>query len=540
MDETIVTVHRIERKPGWLKESAYIDTSHELTIAIRKSRLIAICAVGPVRDALQKWLDKPPLPHLRRIPAAVLEDALLRGESKSLWLRGTHPRRNTKADSKAIVGPDLRAALTPFDDTTFAMSSARSTLSDTPMRTAFKGTVGTTPQSSLIWNRQTESTDEFFQCIREPLVVIEDALDNPSGENTSFPLLAQQVYDLSGVSGAYEISCANPTEMPAGLSESDEKWEAAELLQSAVLNVTGHANSPDIDISIGLNGSISGNVRARVRVESGRVHMRFGFVGTPTDPVTATKVMNALEYNDLLTVYYASGHAINGNSIFRPRIMPTPFPNWSFQSFAGFDIEREKPSDANSQGIHDAIGRSGDTSLFSWVVQHFSEGWLTCDDGPGEIADFVHVAHDGTLSLIHVKGAHSKSLTRGVATTAFEVVSSQAAKNITFLEPETLMERLQISPILRPASWFDGNRIEGRADIIEAIGLRDARNQRRIVVVQPHLSKLSYDRLYAQIQAGATPSAELLRLHRVENLLNSHRLSVTGASADLTVIGSMV
>lgn len=208
--------------------------------------------------------------------------------------------------------------------------------------------------------------------------------------------------------------------MPAGLSESDEKWEAAELLQSAVLNVTGHVNSPDIDISIGLNGSISGNVRARVRVESGRVHMRFGFVGTPTDPVTATKVMNALEYNDLLTVYYASGHAINGNSIFRPRIMPTPFPNWSFQSFAGFDIEREKPSDANSQGIHDAIGRSGDTSLFSWVVQHFSEGWLTCDDGPGEIADFVHVAHDGTLSLIHVKGAHSKSLTRGVATTAFE------------------------------------------------------------------------------------------------------------------------
>ena len=76
------------------------------------------------------------------------------------------------------------------------MSSARSTLSDTPMRTAFKGTVGTTPQSSLIWNRQTESTDEFFQCIRELLVVIEDALDNPSGENTSFPLLAQQVYDL--------------------------------------------------------------------------------------------------------------------------------------------------------------------------------------------------------------------------------------------------------------------------------------------------------------------------------------------------------
>jgi hypothetical protein len=58
-DETIVTVHRIERKPGWLKESAYVDTSHELTIAIRKSRLVAICAVGPVRDALQKWLDKP-------------------------------------------------------------------------------------------------------------------------------------------------------------------------------------------------------------------------------------------------------------------------------------------------------------------------------------------------------------------------------------------------------------------------------------------------------------------------------------------------
>jgi len=40
---------------------------------------------------------------------------------------------------------------------------------------------------------------------------------------------------------------------------------------------------------------------------------------------------------------------------------------------------------------------------FAWVVEKVGPGWLTCDDGSGEVADFVHIAPDETLTLLHVK-----------------------------------------------------------------------------------------------------------------------------------------
>jgi hypothetical protein len=61
----------------------------------------------------------------------------------------------------------------------------------------------------------------------------------------------------------------------------------------------------------------------------------------------------------------------------------------------------------------------GDDSLFGSVVRRFGNGWLTCDDGPGEVADFVHVDPAGVLTLVHVKAAHGDGHRRGVAVVRF-------------------------------------------------------------------------------------------------------------------------
>jgi hypothetical protein len=96
--------------------------------------------------------------------------------------------------------------------------------------------------------------------------------------------------------------------------------------------------------------------------------------------------------------------------------------------------------------------------LFAWVVNRFADGWLTCDDGSGEVADFVHVSIDGVLTLVHVKGAKSNSKKRGIAVNAYEVVAAQAAKNLRYVQGPQLLDRLKNPGVSRPACWTEGKR----------------------------------------------------------------------------------
>lgn len=76
----------------------------------------------------------------------------------------------------------------------------------------------------------------------------------------------------------------------------------------------------------------------------------------------------------------------------------------------------------NDAAVHAAIGRDGGNSLFAWVVDHYADGWLTCDDGQGEVADFVHLSPEGDLTLIHIKKAGS--LNRRMSAGPYEEVTA--------------------------------------------------------------------------------------------------------------------
>lgn len=215
------------------------------------------------------------------------------------------------------------------------------------------------------------------------------------------------------------------------------------------------------------------------------------------------------------------------------RIRPSPFAGWSWESFDGFRIDVEKPSGV----VHERVGCIGDDSLFGWVVRHLADGWLTCDDGSGEIADFVHVDPTGVLSLVHVKRAHGHGPRRGVAVVPYQVVVAQAVKNLGFVsDPPLLRSRLAASAAHK-AYWSFGRRVADRADLLEALDLRDTTSPCRVVVVQPHVSRTSYRRL-AQRREDSEPSDDVLRLHLVESLLTSAALSVVGRGAQFVVVGS--
>ncbi|MFD1534017.1 hypothetical protein, partial [Pseudonocardia aurantiaca] len=542
-DQFAITVHRVESRPGWLRETVLTDVRHELTVAFRRDRLIAVHLPASIRDAFQTWLDKPPRPMVRRLASEVLERALLKGESRGLWLRGTHSPQKTKPDSKNIVGPDLRQTLSPVEDQTYALGSGRSLLPSAPSRVALTGTVGTTPTRSLVWNKATEDFDEFAQCALELLELLweeitkitEGAIGDPA-----FPLLTQPVFDFDNVWGAYDISCANPVNLPD--DTNDDKVSAAITLESAVLNIHGKDDSSDFELDIGRNMSVGGVMRGRLLVSEDSAQLRLGLKGNPTDHTLALPVRDALDHTDLLTVYYASGHVFTQGTLYKPQITPYPFPNWRWGDFVGYSISKEKPGtkDSSPAEIHEMIGKDNDHSLFAWVLSVYPNGWLTCDDGSGELADFIHVSDDDfTISFIHVKGAANDSDRRGVSAASYEVVTSQAVKNTYFMKDSTLVEHLKSAPVPTPATWIDGLREDDRSGLIEAIAERDARSKYEVVIVQPHVRRKTYEDLYLAAKRAEKPSADLLRLRRLENILNGGRPTMTGMGADLFVIGCL-
>jgi hypothetical protein len=98
-----------------------------------------------------------------------------------------------------------------------------------------------------------------------------------------------------------------------------------------------------------------------------------------------------------------------------------------------------------------------DKSLFKWI---FKEGltllklnkpspgncWLYCDDGPSEVADFVHLdisTNPKRLTLLHAKGASSFSVSRRSAPGPYELVASQAIKNLRAFDSQQLLGRIE-------------------------------------------------------------------------------------------------
>ncbi|MER6667408.1 hypothetical protein ABT256_22875 [Amycolatopsis japonica] len=538
IDQLAGFVRQQRDRPAWAAEDAGIqDVVHKLTVALRRQRLIAIHCDSTTHDRLQRWLDKSPRPPLARIPPQILEAALHCGDTRSLWLRGVHRPRTTKPDIKSIGGLRLQDTVNPFEDASYTVGAARSELPESPDRLVLNGVIGSTPSESSTWFKAAPDFSSFVTAVVELLILIEKELVSGPVVD-AFPHFARAVSDLREVSGAYEIRVTPPEHLPP--SASEDMRDAAALLLGAELDVSGQPSSARFFIDVGLNGVISGQLAAKPVLDDPLFRLDIGFHGTPSNLAPVRQVLDSLAYNkDLISVYYASGHTLIDGRIWQERPRDFAFPNWSFQDYAGFEIEHEKPAGGDPQSIHDSIAEPGDRSLFGWVVSKFNDGWLICDDGPGETADFLHVSPQGHLSIIHVKGAKNAAPGRRVALGAFEIVVSQAIKNLVFTDRDLLRHRLASPRLTRPACWNLGVRSPSREEFLEALELRDATNTTEVVIVQPHVSKATHTSLQAK-SVGATVTENLLRLRLLEELLNSARSTITEVGADLTVMGSLV
>lgn len=537
LDQLAGFVRQRRDQPAWAtSESTFVDTTHYLTVALRHRRLVTVYSDDDgQKERFQRWLDRPPRPQFRRIPAETIAATFGSGETKGLWLRGIHRRRTTKPDTKNISGIRLQDALDPVADATFALGSVRATLVETSDRKNLHGDVGTTPSASTFWFKPIPDFTTFATVMVEAMILLEEALMSPEDSQRVLPYLARKVETLTEVHGAYEVLPADPEFLPP----TSHSLEAADVLRRATLNVNGKAGSADFVLDVGLDGAIGGSLRVRPVPSNDGYRLDIGFAGEPTHLPPVRVILDALGKGELLTVYYRSGHTFTNGAIYRDKVPSTTFPNWRVADFTNHKITQEKPDVRPWQDIHDAIGNPEDQSLFGWVARQYREGWLICDDGPGEKADFLHISPDGTLSLIHVKGANSDSCQRGVAVAAYEVVVSQATKNLVYVDPDRLRELLTKPPVPHPACWEHGERISGRSAFIEALDLRDATDTTEIVIVQPHVSLAIRNKLRATTP-GQPPNDNQLRLTLLESMLNSARSSAIALGTDLFVVGADV
>ncbi|TDQ01038.1 hypothetical protein [Labedaea rhizosphaerae] len=532
-DDLFASIRERRATPNWSGERTEpIDVVNQLTLAIRRGRFVVVHT--PVSDeALRKWLRRFNRLY-RYLPSAVLRSTF-QGNGRTVWLRGVHRRRFTKADSKTLVGMRVQEVLDDDEDASFAMSAAAIDYVPTDDGAIVRGRLTVSPQRSRIYWKVRVDMPTFLAATTETVDLLDKALvAEPQDE--LFPQLAIPEIDLCNVRGAYDISIAEPDEL-FDMPDPDGDLEArAHLLRNSILEVVGHPESAAFTAVVGHDGAEVGKLSIKPVPRGDGFDLDVRFAEVPSSEKHARRIRDAIGDGDLVRVYYESGHTFDEHQINCQNQTAPPFANLEFADFGLHLVTREKPLVHGDQAIHGAIARPGDLSLFSWVVEQYSTGWLVCDDGAGEVADFLHL-DGGTLTAIHVKGAHSGSPARHVSVTAYQEVVGQAVKNLRSLTTDSLVDRFTVHRIAQPAAWRNGTRVTDLSEFVRALRDRTTRNKTRVVIVQPHLLRSVHDAARKAAEDG-TPTRESRSLTLLDGLLRSARKAVISLWDDLTVIGS--
>ncbi|WP_157508964.1 hypothetical protein [Luteipulveratus halotolerans] len=415
----------------------------------------------------------------------------------------------------------VQDSLQPGADSSYVLRATRVMASENfPADTV----IGVSLANSSAWISRSTSFDEF--CVLADITLREIA-ETPEGASmpAAFPYLRSEHSSLADVNTPYEVASIPLATLSP--DDSEETRQAAETLDEVTFETEPATNGTDVALRVSFRGSLSLSCTGRFREEDGRVRLSFVDI-QPRDTLTADEVLDAIRHKDLLTVHFASGHSWLDGHLYDVEISDTRFPRWRWSDFSGTDVSREKPG---SPYDPDLIGSAGDDSLFGWVVRNFgTSGILTCDDGPGEVADFIH-AGEGGVSLIHVKAAHSSSPGRAVSATAYEGVTAQALKNLTHASIGAIASALS-RPHPGSRTWIDGvpDR-DGRDFMVQWLNDFDQGHPVDVAIVQPHVLESAYRR------SVITRDTSNLRVRLLETLLNSARSEVASRAGDLTVYG---
>lgn len=553
-----------QRAPSWLKVEQSLeiwDYLNHLGLVMRSEAYLALFASDPVlRTIISRRLigreNSGAFTFIRRISQKTLTDAFIEGPTRTLWLSALHRRTAVKADSKVLSGIDLQFALNPLDDQTYHFTAARSMA----VLNGSAKPVGFSQRRSIVWLGLSKNWTDFRSQVKSVLEAVNRAAEQPKRLVAPLPVLASPVAGLNDVRDAFDVALVPPELLADDRSQDDvrqqevAKWAYRgrfEIESRTALDVTINGYLDDVQV---------GKAELKVRIEGDeQVVVDVSGEAEPGLENDFQELRTMLEDSRLLKVRFDSGHVLSDGMLFLQRFRDLPFEGWKFVSLGEADepcgtlVTKEKPTQATGTGFSvRSIGESD--SLFCWVRRNWfdlqflatRDGWLACDDGAGEIADFISLdlnPDDGGIprvTLVHVKGSGSRSLDRGISVSDYEVVCGQAVKNLRFLDHENLVERLSlgVGNEIASATWQGANHVGDRTSMLEELKKLGFNYRRRVVVFQPRVRKFELGRLRAVVRAGTAGAAEGNRLRQLDALLLAVEADCRDLGADFVVLAS--
>lgn len=489
-----------------------------------------------------------------------------------------------------MSGPDLRYALDHFEDQTFTYTAAVSELAldgtpSTPQKRKAGYRVGVSHSKYTIWTKPTKKFDQFIGELKEIVSRLDGAAPDRGGlpevERAGVPFIAHPVQSpdmtklVDGFDVAYEPPDTSDQEILRGEVVLDETprdpWQAygrfvvdpdAKVVLIRPYEVLADAFYSDRHLAKLRFRPIA---RADFAVEV-MVGVEEYIVGKD-DPDMVALDRSLSRRNTYLTLRYSSGHVIQGGKLFSISFRDVIFEDWIWKSFTPapdgrtYDVGKEKPTrkNADQKDVYapDQIGKQ--ESLFCYVVNnvrelidpHGDKEWhLLCDDGSGELADFiVHIPEANTVIFIHIK-AWKKTGSKKVATddsggskgaisvTPFSEVLTQATKNLRFFDSGILIKGLKGRTTDNNQSlvWQRNGKRITRDKFIEGLESVPGPKHRRVVILQPRIWKDAWDRFVTDHEAGKE-GADVGRMRQLSAILSNQLEGFRKLEATLKVVG---
>ena len=200
--------------------------------------------------------------------------------------------------------------------------------------------------------------------------------------------------------------------------------------------------------------------------------------------------------NDAPTFFTSDLSSIEGNNIFRPVENLDPIEDAIFEVIdwaAGqVDIEKEKPDGQRP------------VSIFEWLevrLSASSAAFIFCDDGPGEIADYIAITgteRGVTVSFYHCKA--SGSARAGARVADLYEVCGQSVKSSMWMKHEALLNRFGHRAMLSSIRGYVRGDINTARELLR--GDRRLPVEFEIFVVQPGVSSAGRSPEVSQLLAA--------------------------------------
>ncbi|RKN69102.1 hypothetical protein D7252_17000 [Microbacterium sp. CGR2] len=437
-------VYRVRDTPSWWRgatistptgarhESPVLNDVLHLILVLKCARSIAVYTSHPSDwGRIVRAVEDGSVTKVKPMPADLINGAFTHSTwaMPTVWMKGLHYPVQTKADSKQLTGLNVRSVIDQFGDQTYHFSSGRSRV---PLGVDDYESIGLSPSKHRIWLGQSADFADF--CARTEWAL--KLLSGASAVAAPIAELAQPLGSLDKLGVPDEIGWAPQGERESWTSEAADAFALLERV-SLDLDTTDSKIIEDDDtgdrtvhmvVHLVAQGAPITDVVLEIRYPqaSNTVALRVVPAGQ-TDELDDYEqaIETILVEEGWGKIRYSDGHVVSGRVAYLPHYSAVPFTGWEWVDFTtprAVDVTKEKPIRLGATDRRAAdlsrIGEMGDDSLFSWAFDRWGEGrpgTLLCDDGSGEIADFLHLApfdDDGEslLTFIHAKGGKSRGL----------------------------------------------------------------------------------------------------------------------------------